>query len=713
MTLAWAGVQVTLVLVPAIVLHALASRRSAASGAWMALVGLALGLAVSVVALLPWPDPCTCLCLRRGMWPVTSPVAVKPTPASADGPRASRAGEVDRHGLSLSWSIAGLRDVVQRIELRAAAPAARLRPFAGGLALVALIGAGLGLGRLLLGLWAVRLCRRRGTIVDDPEVLALLDELRLAMGCTHPVELRVLHELTTPATAGWRHPVILLPEDWRSWPDADRRAILAHELAHIRRSDYAAGLVARLALVLNFYHPLVHWLAGRLQLQQELAADAVGARFAGGREAYLHTLASLALKQEARSSHWPLRTFLPARGTLIRRITMLQDESLRIDRPWSRPSRWLAGLGLLGLAVLVATLRAPVWADEGENRPTPSPAAAAPFDLQYTSDRMHGILAFRPAAIVRQPGLAFLARLFDETWIPALARDWDVDLAGPDHPELGLEDIEWVTASLNFGSGGRNERGEEVHRFMLGVPLALRTTKPFDWLRFLRGWHFEFIEAYEGDQVYYKITGVVQKHLGPGGCVYLPDERTLVCGDERTIRLFAGRREPSIPAYLTGADWDRVSRGLLAVAFQNRDGGLARTFNLDRPDDAVALSLLKGVDRWVFGLDDAESVVLCAAAACPGDASETIARVVESLVKRGRDALERSGPDASDDPTWTRARSLLKKLMANLRVGHDDHSVDLRAEESGTLSEVGKILEAEFKEPAPPNPDADPDDPSK
>ena len=48
-------------------------------------------------------------------------------------------------------------------------------------------------------------------------------------------------------------------------------------------ADYATGLIARLALALKFYHPLVRWMAGRLQMQQELAADALGARFAGGR----------------------------------------------------------------------------------------------------------------------------------------------------------------------------------------------------------------------------------------------------------------------------------------------------------------------------------------------------------------------------------------------------------------------------------------------
>ena len=86
-------------------------------------------------------------------------------------------------------------------------------------------------------------------------MIGLLDELRGAMGCRRPVELREVPDLTSPATAGWRRPVILLPDDWRSWDDSERRAVLAHELAHIVRGDYAAGLLARLAVALERLSP--------------------------------------------------------------------------------------------------------------------------------------------------------------------------------------------------------------------------------------------------------------------------------------------------------------------------------------------------------------------------------------------------------------------------------------------------------------------------
>src|SRR5215831_16100721 len=145
------------------------------------------------------------------------------------------------------------------------------------------------------------------------------------MACTRPVELREVDDLTTPATIGWQRPLLLLPFDWRDWDADERRAVLAHELAHVRRSDFPAGLAAQLSLALHFYHPLAHWLAARLRLEQELAADAWGARLAGGQPSYLATLARMALRRDGRAATGPARAFLPSHGTFVRRIEMLRN----------------------------------------------------------------------------------------------------------------------------------------------------------------------------------------------------------------------------------------------------------------------------------------------------------------------------------------------------------------------------------------------------
>ncbi len=135
--------------------------------------------------------------------------------------------------------------------------------------------------------------------------------------------------------------------------------VLAHELAHIRRNDYLAGVWAQFSLALQFYHPLAHRLARRLRLDQELAADAWGAALSGGNRTYLATLARLALRNEPRPVGWAARSFSPARGTFLRRIEMLRDAHDVSPAPLSRRSRAMAVGGLLLAGLALAGLRVP------------------------------------------------------------------------------------------------------------------------------------------------------------------------------------------------------------------------------------------------------------------------------------------------------------------------------------------------------------------
>ena len=133
-----------------------------------------------------------------------------------------------------------------------------------------------------------------------------------------------------PATVGWRRPALLLPADWREWGETDAPGRACDEL----RMSGAA--ITRRASGPSAASPATStnpcdWLAARLRLQQELAADAWRARFAGGNEPYLQTLARLALRRDDRPAAWPARAFFPIRGTLIRRIEMLRDAKTTAD----------------------------------------------------------------------------------------------------------------------------------------------------------------------------------------------------------------------------------------------------------------------------------------------------------------------------------------------------------------------------------------------
>jgi beta-lactamase regulating signal transducer with metallopeptidase domain len=713
MTLAWSAAQVTLVIVPAAILHVLASRRSAATGAWVAAVGLLLCAAISIATVTQRPTIKDSSHATRAAALINTNQDATPNAAGRNAPSAR--AETRRHDAALALSFGRMREYFKRLERRAASPVERIRTWGSVLAVVGILGSGAGLLRLLLGVLAVRLCRRRGTIVDDPRWIELLDEVRAAIGCRQHVELREVPALLTPATAGWRRPVIMLPDDWRSWNDVDRRAVVAHELAHIKRRDYAMGVASQVALALNFYHPLVHWMAARLLLQQEFAADLLGARFAGGRDSYLSALSRMALKQDARSPYWLARAFLPARGTLLRRIAMLQRKSVTVDRPWSGPRRLLAGLCLLAIAAIALVLRGPVRAAENDDVARSSRAAvpanltdetttAAPFDLRFLSDDTVGVVAFHPAATFRRTGMRRFSKLISEAAVLAFRDDTKlvVDLSVPGRPSFSLDDIESIIVGIRFGrtKTPKNSEAPNLHTLAFERP-TIRTTAPFDWLRFLRQWHCEFREVADGGHVYYKIVGLMKPLMGLNPCVYLPDDRTIVFEEEAAIQELVRRQKPFVPALIAGPEWDRVSRGLLAVAICNQGGAFAKDYDLGRPDDAVVVSLFKDVDRWVAGADDADAIMLRAAAACRGDASKAVAGTVESLLKSQRDAMTKSRkPDPTGVDFENRLGVLVRLLLTNLRVDRDDRSVALSARGLGTLAEFSSLVEEGFKEKA-------------
>jgi beta-lactamase regulating signal transducer with metallopeptidase domain len=74
-------------------------------------------------------------------------------------------------------------------------------------------------------------------------------------------------------TWGWRTPRILLPPGSEDWP-ADRiRAVLCHELAHVRRGDWVVQVTAELLRGIYWFNPVVWAVCRSLRCESEQASD--------------------------------------------------------------------------------------------------------------------------------------------------------------------------------------------------------------------------------------------------------------------------------------------------------------------------------------------------------------------------------------------------------------------------------------------------------
>jgi beta-lactamase regulating signal transducer with metallopeptidase domain len=139
----------------------------------------------------------------------------------------------------------------------------------GGFALVVL-------ARLVGGHLRLSAIARRAWPADSGDWIAVLDEERRRAGIGRRgrrIRLLVSPDAIAPLTWGVGAPVILLPEEALDWSDAHRRVVLRHELAHVARFDTFWHGVARAALALYWFNPLL-WLAvRRLRAESELASS--------------------------------------------------------------------------------------------------------------------------------------------------------------------------------------------------------------------------------------------------------------------------------------------------------------------------------------------------------------------------------------------------------------------------------------------------------
>lgn len=151
------------------------------------------------------------------------------------------------------------------------------KPFRLNLSLLFLVGWMAGWlaisGRYLCGRWWARRAARSSRPVLAGGWIRLAKECAAALDVHSRVDLRVGNHFEGPVTVGNRNPVILLPESSRRWDTSQRRSVLLHELAHVKREDILFQGLVRLVCALNWMNPLTWVAERRLRLESELSCD--------------------------------------------------------------------------------------------------------------------------------------------------------------------------------------------------------------------------------------------------------------------------------------------------------------------------------------------------------------------------------------------------------------------------------------------------------
>ena len=513
------------------------------------------------------------------------------------------------------------------------------------------IGVLVGLVRLIGGLWSVRVVVHNSRPLKNPELLELVDLLRAEMGCVASVEVRECPHLATAATVGWRKPVVLISSNWRLWDETQLRSVVAHEIAHIARGDFAAGLVAQLGVVLHFYHPLVHWLERRLRLEQELAADALAASVVGGSRTYLQAIGELALTQSSEPLGWPAQSFLPTRRTFLRRIEMLRNLKLRTEKaPTALRFGTLAAIAAVTL--LAVGLRPPA----GATGTGPGIVAAAQPAAETALKKVPALTPMyvpANALLVGSVRPSDLIKFYKKAVEVSLAKAGE-KLRFPISPDptqmfAGCEQITMVGCPWMQGAQRRPEPAD------IGFCLVFSSSQTRDnaLKQFSPGlamWQRKTFATFQ----YETIASMAR---------YLPDDKTLVIGSESAVQTMMLVGAKSLSPLTQSASWKQAATGSGVIAL---DTALIReTIGHAPPNPVLGLfaPLWDSATNHTLGikLDDKLSLTLDAQAADEPSAEKVKTTLVASMAM-----LTNMAGNLAKSPDQDLAKIATDSLIPNL-----------------------------------------------
>ncbi len=270
-----------------------------------------------------------------------------------------------------------------------------------------LIGVGVMALRLAKGLVDVRGLTRRETLAPTEELQVLIGRLMERSGLRRTVCWFLSLRVEVPTVVGWLRPTVLIPaRGMASLAIQQLEALLAHEIAHIRRYDYLVNMGQVFVEAVLFFHPAVWWVSRRIRVERENCCDDSAVALCGG-DRLLVARALLAL-EERRGT--PLLGVAAAGAGLKERIQRLIAPAPATSCP--AEAGWAGGILVAGLLAMVvaAWLAGPSQARDGRDlEPEPnSKTARSPIQGGVPNDEMGDpdpvdlgeVVCFKPRATI-------------------------------------------------------------------------------------------------------------------------------------------------------------------------------------------------------------------------------------------------------------------------------------------------------------------------
>ncbi|SKC11279.1 M56 family metallopeptidase [Dyadobacter psychrophilus] len=308
-----------------------------------------------------------------------------------------------------------------------------------------LIGAAFLLLRFAGGWIFTERLRVKANIVMDKEWRARFGVMTAKMNITQSVEFRETAKIVTPMVIGALSPVVLIPIGLLSgFSTAQVEAILAHELAHIRRNDYLINMLQSFVEVVFFFHPAIWWLSDRIRAEREHCCDDIALSVCGDKMSLAHALVKVAEWQ-----HTPglAMAFASKKPLLLQRVQRVLGLN-------PKPARTLGNLPIMLFALsLVIGISVYAVAQKSEKEKTKKSVQHATKKKQSPNK-----YAVRDDSIVEFDGIEPVVELADieipEVYVP------EFDIPEFEIPDIDLSGI----AAVPFMDDSTQKKMNEIHR---------------------------------------------------------------------------------------------------------------------------------------------------------------------------------------------------------------------------------------------------------
>ena len=241
-------------------------------------------------------------------------------------------------------------------------------------------------GRLVWGLLQTHVLARSATpITLTGEAALRWTEHCCRLGITVPLpQIAAAPRGIGPVTVGLRRGLVLLPPAFlESIAPRDLDVVLAHELVHIQRHDFAKNLLYGLISLPVMWHPLLWRTRAGVAESRELVCDAVAAEAVAGRKQYAQSLLRLASMLACRpttpTQHaLGILSFNEDRNALERRVMTLTHK----PAPMNATRRIIVATACSVLALATCTSALALHTDVSALSPAAESGAPSPLHVK-------------------------------------------------------------------------------------------------------------------------------------------------------------------------------------------------------------------------------------------------------------------------------------------------------------------------------------------